>query len=225
MKRVIKYIKKKWNATKRQHPIIEWHGSAKYWEERYASGGNSGIGSYGKLAEFKAEILNTFIRDNSIKTVIEWGCGDGNQLRLAEYPSYIGFDVSLKSIQICSELFRNDHTKSFIYCGEDNFSTDKQADLSISLDVIYHLVEDSIYNTYMHRLFTSSKKYVCIYSCNDEDDNNANHVKHRRFTDWIEKNLSGWKLIIHIPNKYPYDPMEAESSWSDFYFYEKTSQN
>ena len=33
-------------------------GSEKYWEKRYIAGGNSGAGSYGKLAEFKAEVLN-----------------------------------------------------------------------------------------------------------------------------------------------------------------------
>jgi len=30
--------------------------SVEYWIERYASGGNSGSGSYRSLAEFKAEI-------------------------------------------------------------------------------------------------------------------------------------------------------------------------
>lgn len=32
--------------------------SKEYWEQRYAGGGTSGAGSYGKLAEFKAEIIN-----------------------------------------------------------------------------------------------------------------------------------------------------------------------
>ena len=32
-------------------------GSQNYWRKRYAMGGNSGKGSYGKSAEFKAEIL------------------------------------------------------------------------------------------------------------------------------------------------------------------------
>jgi len=32
--------------------------SNKYWEERYAKGGNSGKGSYGKSAIFKADVIN-----------------------------------------------------------------------------------------------------------------------------------------------------------------------
>ena len=55
-------------------------GSRDYWEQRYSSGSNSGDGSRGKLAEFKAEIINSLVKDKKIESVIEFGCGDGNQL-------------------------------------------------------------------------------------------------------------------------------------------------
>ena len=42
--------------------------SREYWEKRYASGGNSGAGSYNYLAEFKAEILNNFVTENNINS-------------------------------------------------------------------------------------------------------------------------------------------------------------
>ncbi len=35
--------------------------SSAYWEERYIQGRNSGNGSYGRLAEFKAKIINDFV--------------------------------------------------------------------------------------------------------------------------------------------------------------------
>ena len=54
--------------------------SSKYWENRYKAGGNSGSGSYSNLAIFKAEIINSFVKDNKIESVIEFGCGDGQQL-------------------------------------------------------------------------------------------------------------------------------------------------
>src|ERR1035438_7415845 len=69
-------------------------GSAEYWERRYSNGGNSGVGSYSVFAELKADVLNRFVSTHHVRTVIEFGCGDGNQLSLAEYPSYLGFDVS-----------------------------------------------------------------------------------------------------------------------------------
>lgn len=200
--------------------------SSKYWEQRYLSGDNSGIGSYGRLAQFKAETLNQFVKTNKINTVIEWGCGDGNQLSLANYPLYTGFDVSKEAIRICTEKFKGDPSKRFIYCGSLDFTIPEKAELALSLDVIYHLIEDDVFSEYMKRLFDSSLKYVCIYSCNDEDGSFGLHVKHRIFTNWIEENVaSEWTLVEHIPNQYPYNPDEEETSWSDFYFYKKNDSH
>ena len=47
-----------------------------------------------RLAAFKAEVPNDFVRARGIDSVIEFGCGDGAQLALAEYPAYVGIDVS-----------------------------------------------------------------------------------------------------------------------------------
>ena len=129
-------------------------GSKNFWEHKYDSGGNSGPGSYNQLANFKAEILNHIVKDNKILKVIEYGCGDGNQLRLAEYPSYIGFDVSQKAISLCEENFLNDQTKIFKLMSQYNGET---AELTLSLDVIFHLIEDDIFYCYMKRLFDSSE--------------------------------------------------------------------
>lgn len=95
--------------------MYKWTCSADYWERRYQSGGDSGAGSYNRLALFKAEILNEFVKSNNISSVIEWGCGDGNQLKLAQYPQYMGIDVSAKAIEICKEKFYEDSSKQF-YC-------------------------------------------------------------------------------------------------------------
>ena len=41
--------------------LLRFRDSKHYWEDRYASGGNSGSGSYNKLAEFKSEVINAFV--------------------------------------------------------------------------------------------------------------------------------------------------------------------
>src|SRR5947207_2716559 len=92
---------------------IPFNGSAEYWETRYADGGNSGAGSYEKFAAFKAEVLNDFVRTHGVQTVIEFGCGDGNQLSLAEYPTYTGFDISATAVTICRNRFAGDPSKTF----------------------------------------------------------------------------------------------------------------
>lgn len=153
-------------------------GSKQYWEQRYVSGGDSGVGSYDKFAHFKAEVINAFVSDNEIETVIELGCGDGNQLSLATYPKYIGFDVSQTAIDRCRQLYASDSSKTFKLMKDLDGET---ADLSLSLDVIYHLVEDEVFESYMLGLFEASDQHVIIYSSNTENDKGQGdvHVRHR----------------------------------------------
>lgn len=212
------YLKRLLKKKKRKKPF---EGSEQYWEQRYQSNKDSGAGSYGRLADFKAEVLNQFVNTHSIDTVIEYGSGDGNQLKLAKYPNYVGFDVSEKALAICRNLFKNDSSKAFYSVFDANY-THLKADLVLSLDVIYHLVEDVVFDSYMERLFKTSKRYVIIYSSN-YDKVLAPHVKCRKFTDWIEMHkATTWKQMDYIPNRYPFDEHNPNhTSMADFYIYEK----
>ncbi len=204
---------------------ILFQNSRKYWESRYAGGGTSGAGSYGKWAEFKAEVLNAFVKDHGISSVIEFGCGDGNQLSLAGYPAYIGLDVSGTAIKLCIDRFSGDKTKSFFLYDPDCFADPLsvfKAELALSLDVIYHLVEDRIFELYMKHLFSAAQKFVIIYS-SDTDVNcllQRPHVKRRCFSEWVKTNLPEWKLLRIIPNKYPVKSVR-EAGACDFFIYEK----
>ncbi len=197
--------------------------SEKYWKTRYQKGGNSGIGSYGQFAKFKADVINNFVKDNNINSVIEFGCGDGNQLRFFEFKKYLGFDVSPLAISKCKEIFKNDKSKKFIELKEYQ---GQKADLVLSLDVIYHLIEDRIFEEHINYIFNASKKYVIIYSSNFDQDKNIHgaHVKHRKFTDYVEKNFPEWNLLMHVPNKYPYQGDSKKGSFADFYIYQKQSK-
>lgn len=192
-------------------------GSEKYWEERYSTGGNSGKGSYCALAEFKAATINRFVASYGIQSVIELGCGDGNQLSLAEYPRYLGVDVSETAVRKCRELFRGDDCKSFRLMHEYR---GEKAEIALSLDVIYHLVEDEAFEMYMRTLFEASNHFVVIYS-SDFDGNQERHIRHREFTRWIERNLPNWRLIENIRNIYPRSHLQ-KGSRSDFFIYAKT---
>lgn len=199
-----------------------FQGSNNYWINRYEIGGHSGDGSYNELADFKASILNAFVLNKGISSVIEFGCGDGNQLSLAHYKKYIGFDVSPNAISRCQNLFHNDKTKSFKLMKEYSGET---AELTLSLDVIYHLVEDAVFFDYMNKLFDASERFVAIYSSDKDEkiDPVAAHVRHRNFSKWIKNNKTDWKFLEHIPNKYPFNGDTKSGSFADFYFYEKRS--
>jgi 2-polyprenyl-3-methyl-5-hydroxy-6-metoxy-1,4-benzoquinol methylase len=81
-------------------------------------------------------IINNFIEVNKIDSVIDFGCGDGNQLKYIKIKKYLGIDISQKSIEICKTKFRKDKTKIFKIL--ENYEHEK-SDLVLSLDVIYHL--------------------------------------------------------------------------------------
>jgi tetratricopeptide (TPR) repeat protein len=199
-----------------------------YWNGRYLAGGNSGAGSYGRLAAFKAEIINDFVEAHGIKSMGEIGCGDGNQLGLFRIEKYSGFDISQKAIQICSEKYKFDPSKTFEIYNPLDWSSRKTltAELVISLDVIYHLLEDDTYNQYLSNLFNLSSRFVIIYANNtDIQGNTASHLRYHKFTDWVKYNCQDWNLSGFVPNRYPYrEESQSETSFADFYFFSKNEK-
>ncbi len=197
-----------------------FESSRSYWASRYRNGGNSGAGSYGRLAEFKAEVINGYVAENGISSVIEFGCGDGNQLRMADYPRYIGIDISADAVEHCRKQWAHDATKTFAtlddYRGE-------AAELSLSLDVVYHLVEDSVFDAYMTRLFEAGSRAVIVYSSNTDRQQAAQppHVRHREFTRWVDANASAYRLAKHIPNRYPGPGLDGQTSFAEFFVFER----
>lgn len=204
---------------------IRFRGSRPYWESRYARGGNSGAGSYQRLAIFKAEILNSFVQTHDIQSIIEFGCGDGNQLSLADYPKYLGVDISSTALKLCVDRFHDDPKKTFgLYddFSDRNENNKQTAELTLSLDVIYHLVEDDIFEMHMKNLFEFATRFVIVYSSNHGGGATAGHVRHRNFTNWVLENASSWQLETKIDNKYPHDPDDPdETSFADFYVFER----
>ena len=188
--------------------------SSDYWEQRYNSRRTSGNGSYGRLAVFKAEVINSFIEEHNIESVLDFGCGDGNQASLLNCQKYIGFDVSKTAIKQCKKRFVTDVTKTFTNIIEDL----KPVNLIISCEVLFHLVEFDVFIQYLQKLFELSNKFIIIYSSNNNSEDmppTLCHIKHRKFTRIILEHFPKWSLIKSIPNKFP------EECFSDFYIYEK----
>jgi hypothetical protein len=198
---------------------IRFPGSADYWERRYSAGGNSGEGSYGPWAEYKANVLNEYVESHDVHSVIEWGCGDGNQLGLSRYAQYVGLDVSETAIRRCIAVFGQDATKSFFAYRGDAFLDNTgifRADMAMSLDVVYHLVEDSAYHQYMSGLFASADRFVVVYSTNEDRPQLGPHVRHREFLPWVAHHAPEWALTERLERPGKSDPAET-----DFYFFER----
>ena len=194
--------------------------SSTYWEGRYRAGGASGAGSLGRLARFKAGVLNRFVQDNHIGSVIDLGCGDGSQLALLDLPrDYVGVDVSPAALARCSARFPK---RLFVPYGM--IGCLPTAELTLSLDVIYHLVEDAVFTDTMRSLFALATRFVAIDASNGETDWPDPHVRHRNFTSYVAETQPDWRLLAHLPNPCPYDPNHPDdTSFADFYIYGRPS--
>jgi hypothetical protein len=189
-----------------------------YWESRYRQGGDSGSGSYGRLAHFKADVLNRFARERGVRSIVEFGCGDGHQLRLSEYPAYVGVDISETALLRCREAFATDPSKRFMRAGSPDIP---HADCTLSLDVILHLTDDSSFEAYMSELFGKSTRYVVIYSSNFDDRFAAPHVCHRQFTSWVAKNRPEFLLESRVENPYWSQRSGLDTSNASFFIYRR----
>lgn len=201
---------------------IFFPGSKEFWVKQYEIGDNSGPGSYGDLAKFKSEVVNKFVHQESISTVIEFGCGDGNQLGLANYPQYLGLDVAPGAIKLCTDKFSDDNSKSFMLFDPFYFKPGSlvMADLTLSLDVVFHLVEIEQFEIHLFHLFNTSRKWVIIYGIDEDLFFPEPYTHPRKFTTWIASRIFGWKLDEVIMNRYP-QGSGSTSSMANFYIYRK----
>ncbi len=176
---------------------LRFRGSSAYWEDRYATGGDSGAGSYGRQAQWKAEVVNGWVGAHGVRSVVDLGCGDGSQLSLADYPRYLGLDVSPSAVARCVERFADDPDKSFLAYDPaallDNAGW-LRGDLALSMEVLFHLVEPEVFEAYLTQLFASADRFVAICA-RDAELPGGPHERYRPFTPWVADHAPGWELI------------------------------
>lgn len=178
--------------------------SKEYWENRYRFGGNSGVGSQGVIAKYKAQVINDFVKNNNIQTACELGCGDW-LFSLFIIPKYTGYDVS--------EFIIDKNQRNYI----DTFTTSMDDltdyDLTISMDVILHLIEEDVYQQYMKDLFRLSNKFVIIYCTNKDEILGGMHNRFRNFLPDVPENF---ELIEHLDN-----PHKGSDTQADFFIFKR----
>ena len=211
-----------------KHPALEravrsarrrtFPGSAAYWERRYATGGTSGEGSGGPQAAWKAEVVNGWVRDLGVTSVVDLGCGDGRQLALAEYPRYLGLDPSGTAVKLCMARFDGDTSKSFLRLPPGEFADPAgwlRADLALSMEVLFHLVEEEVFEDHLRLLFACGERWVVICSNDQPGGDVAPHERHRSFTAWVTAHEPGWELVERL------DPPVGVDLMSSLYLYRR----
>lgn len=198
-----------------------------YWEKRYSSGGNSGRGSYGRLQSFKTAAINDIAVRYRLHSAVEFGCGDGAQLAGFAFTDYHGVDVSATVIAQNRAHYKANPSRSFWDLSEiSKCLAHGPFDVALSLDVIFHLVNDLEFDTYMRNVFASNCRFVIVYSSNyyEGPRSETPHVRHRRFTDWIDDHASQYRLLEMVENPYSRRLiMDGDQSNSDFYVFGSTA--
>jgi len=173
-------------VTAPKHPK---HGPA-YWDRRFADGIGAGRGSEGEAALAKARYVNELIASEPVETVADWGCGDGGFLGMIRAPHYVGIDVAPSAI--AKAVVTHGHSRSFVLW-RPGAPIEVHADLALSLDVVFHLVDDVEYRQHLAAVFGSADRLVAFHATNRPNpEGAAPHMRHRV---WIEDVPSGWELV------------------------------
>ena len=199
--------------------------SSTYWRDRYRRGGTSGAGSAGELAHGKADVINEILKRRGVRSVIEFGCGDGTQLGLGDYATYVGLDVSPEAIRRCIDRYQHDPTKSFFQYEPSAFHDRlgvMRADLAMSLDVLYHLTEDAVFDTHLVHLFGAGERFVLVFSDDVDRSSDVAHIRHRRFTPVVAERFPDWRLVERHEHPLAGDAAVPETAlFSSFFLYER----
>ena len=120
----------------------------------------------------------------------------------------------------CRETFGSDGSKVFRMLGDYD---DEKGDLALSLDIIFHLVEDEAFEDHMEKLFASAERYVIIYSSNTDCNVGyaGTHVRRRRFTDWVETQAGDFSLLRKVPGRRWLPRLLRSGHGRDFFIYER----
>jgi len=172
------------------------YSPARYWERRYRDGRTSGQGSEGAEARAKARHVNDVLKRHSITSVVDWGVGDGTvlgQIDTTGLYAYYGLDVSRTILdKVAGEHPAANHHFHLV---DDDSGYTALAQLSMSMDVLFHFPDDEDYTNYVARLFNSATSFVLVYSTDYGPERTARHVMRRNFTKDFESLFPEWDLI------------------------------
>jgi hypothetical protein len=120
-------------------------------------------------------------------------------------------------VRRCRDKFKNDPRRRFLLYDPIAFRAETavfQADLALSMDVVFHLIEEEIFAKYIDELFSAATRHVIIYSTNFDKSYPKPHQVDRHFTACLEQRMPDWELTQTVVN--PYKGKEVQA---DFFVY------
>lgn len=157
--------------------------TTRYWEERYRRGGFSGAGSRGEEAAQKVQLVNDVVEANGVQSLLDLGCGDGHVAAGISVARYTGYDPAPSALALAREQRPDGHFMRTLPAGPMRF------DMTLSMDVLFHLVDERTYAEYLEALFGYSD-LVLVYGT-DKELQGRSHVLHRV---WTKDVPPGWSM-------------------------------
>jgi SAM-dependent methyltransferase len=141
------------------------HRTMNRFEEIYRRnlwGFSSGHGSLPSVTKGYRKFVENFIRNNSVKSVLDFGCGDWQFSRFIDFSNvdYVGVDVVPSLIQENSRKFSKENIKFFL--SPVRFSELLTTDLLIVKDVLQHFSNNEVF-AFISIL--GKYKYALITNC------------------------------------------------------------
>lgn len=135
--------------------------TSNYWDVRHSNGRTSGNGSIGCLRDFKWEKIEEHV--GKVNDVIDVGCGDLSFWDGRDCDNYVGIDCSEVVIQ--KNIVKRPKW-NFITSRSDNTMVSMlcKADVVFCFDMLFHIMEDDVYENTIENLTRFSKKHVFIYT-------------------------------------------------------------
>jgi len=155
-----------------------------YNEHHWGGSSRSGPGSDPKLLHSYLELLTTVIKERSVLSVVDAGCGDWALAKTLDWSGvdYTGIDIVPDLVNRLNNTFGK---RNIRFVGADLITSDLPiADLCVIKDVLQHLSNASV-NTFLTRL-ESHFKYALI----------TNDMTHKKQGRW----RSVWKSLYVEPN-------------------------
>ncbi|MDR2523705.1 MAG: class I SAM-dependent methyltransferase [Synergistaceae bacterium] len=129
----------KYNFLPNGYAAFNYIYKENYWES------GSGLGSHPDATINYRGILENFITEYSIRSIVDLGCGDWQFSRYVKWGNvnYIGYDVVQDVIEANISQYATPNI-SFIHLRPEEIGTIKEADLFIAKEVFQHLPNDEI---------------------------------------------------------------------------------
>lgn len=132
--------------------------SQNYWESRYKLGSTSGIGSTGKVRDWKWRIIKNYL--TQVDDVIDIGCGDLSFWDGKNCKHYVGVDIS----ETILERNRKSRLNWNFILADASTPLQIRGRIVFCFDLLFHIIDDFSYNRIIENIATYTNEWLFVFT-------------------------------------------------------------